>query len=205
PEVSGRNMANMKINRHEVGYWPGECKSRMFGGNSNWRCPNCREPSEVLINTTELRVGCPTGSGDYMSLLQVAEEIQHRIIHIFGRDIHGRRALDMGIRSSTSYFHCDDGRGLGASHQTGWSGLIAYYILQSGVSYLCGLPSPRQVTYGETLDSQSEHGDDIHSLRSAFNANELNTLGDSCHTTFGRLVSRVNLYHYHHTFADNIH
>ena len=115
----------MEVNgqRHEVDYWPGESKSGMFGGNSNWRGPICRyfpticlgyaanEPiSGLAVNFLliesiqrfhqyygdELQVECPTGSGDYMNLLQVAEEIQHRIIHIFGRDIDGRRALNGG-------------------------------------------------------------------------------------------------------------
>ncbi|KAH9040032.1 hypothetical protein EDB85DRAFT_1926691 [Lactarius pseudohatsudake] len=93
----------MEVNgeRHEVSYWPRESKSGMFGGNSNWRGPiwrpasgkllTHREPSEVpQYYGDELQVKCPTGSGDYMDLLQVAEEIQHRIIHIFGRDIDGR-------------------------------------------------------------------------------------------------------------------
>jgi hypothetical protein len=117
------------------------------------------------------KVECPTGSGDYMNLVGVAEEIQHRVIHIFGRDIDGRRATNGGnpkldfdphfrdyvwfyevrclqvlrvrvIRSyalrTTQFFHGDDGRGLGASHQTGWSGLVAYHILQSGAN--CRLP-----------------------------------------------------------------
>lgn len=168
----------MEVNgqRHEVGYWPGESKSGMFGGNSNWRGPICAQLSPIvlamrlLISFTglavnflliesiqrfyqyygdELQVECPTGSGEYMNLLQVAEEIQHRIIHIFGRDIHGRRALNGGNQkldfdpffrdyvwffevrigtksqhlekdNTTQYFHGDDGRGLGASHQTGW-------------------------------------------------------------------------------------
>ena len=115
----------MEVNgqRHEVGYWPGESKSGMFGGNSNWRGPICRwfpticpgyianeriaglAVNFLLIESLqrfhqyygdELQVECPTGSGDYMNLLQVAEEIQHRIIHIFGRDVHGRRALNGG-------------------------------------------------------------------------------------------------------------
>lgn len=114
----------MEVNgqRHEVSYWPGESKSGMFGGNSNWRGPicacvppiawRCYLPSItglavnfLLIESLqrfhqyygdELQVECPTGSGEYMNLLQVAEEIQHRIIHIFGRDIHGRRALNGG-------------------------------------------------------------------------------------------------------------
>ena len=168
----------MEVNgqRHEVSYWPGESKSGMFGGNSNWRGPICTLSNPVLparglltpvtglaVNFLlieslqrfhqyygdELEVECPTGSGDYMNLLQVAEEIQHRIIHIFGRDIHGRRALNggnqkldfdphfrdyvwfyevriilplgiQGMNYTIQYFHGDDGRGLGASHQTGW-------------------------------------------------------------------------------------
>ena len=114
----------MEVNgqRHEVNYWPGESKSGMFGGNSNWRGPICEyflhrtgyatnnsiaglAVNFLLIESLqrfhqyygdELQVECPTGSGDYMNLLQVAEEIQHRIIHIFGRDIDGRRALNGG-------------------------------------------------------------------------------------------------------------
>ena len=115
-----------------------------------------------------------------MNLVAVAEEIQHRIIHIFGRDVHGRRATNGGnaklnfdphfrdyvwfheasliclsLSSRThelcfalQYFHADTGRGLGASHQTGWSALVAYHILQSGVS--CRLPkTPRSNLFYE--------------------------------------------------------
>ncbi|KAI0256189.1 Six-hairpin glycosidase-like protein [Lactifluus subvellereus] len=196
----------MEVNgqRHEVSYWPGESKSGMFGGNSNWRGPIWLAVNFLLIESLqrfhqyygdELQVECPTGSGEYMNLLQVAEEIQHRIIHIFGRDIHGRRAFNGGNQKLDfdpffrdyvwffEYFHGDDGRGLGASHQTGWSGLVAYHILQSGAS--CRLPktprTPRSLAhhyFDETLDSRSEYGDDMHSLMSAFSASDLNTLGD---------------------------
>lgn len=196
----------MEVNgqRHEVSYWPGESKSGMFGGNSNWRGPIWLAVNFLLIESLqrfhqyygdELQVECPTGSGDYMNLLQVAEEIQHRVIHIFGRDIHGRRALNGGNQKLDfdpffrdyvwffEYFHGDDGRGLGASHQTGWSGLVAYHILQSGAS--CRLPKTPKTPlslarhyFDETLDSQSEYGDDIRSLMSAMSANDLNTLGD---------------------------
>lgn len=107
-----------------------------------------------------------------MNLAGVAEEIQHRIIHIFGRDMEGRRATNGGnpklngdphfrdyvwfyevrllhfyrrvlsLIVVRQFFHADNGRGLGASHQTGWSGLVAYHILQSGLS--CRLPkTPR--------------------------------------------------------------
>jgi len=84
----------------------------------------------ILINFQQ--VECPTGSGEYMNLVGVAEEIQHRIIHIFGRDIDGRRATNGGnpkldhdphFRDYVwfyEFFHADNGKGLGASHQTGW-------------------------------------------------------------------------------------
>jgi hypothetical protein len=117
----------MNVNGQEfgVGYWPGDSRSGMFGGNSNWRGPiwvrsfssleltcdaNFHIPSQLATNFLlieslqrfhqyygdELQVECPTGSGEYMNLLKVAEEIQHRIIHIFGRDEEGRRATNGG-------------------------------------------------------------------------------------------------------------
>ncbi|KAG2150833.1 Six-hairpin glycosidase-like protein [Suillus clintonianus] len=189
---------------HEVGYWPGESLSGMFGGNSNWRGPIWLAVNFLLIESLqrfyqyygdELQVECPTGSGDYMNLVEVAEEIQHRIIHIFGRDMEGKRATNGGnvkldqdphFRDYVSFyefFHGDNGRGLGASHQTGWTGLVAYHILQSGVS--CRLPktprTPRSLVnhyFDETIDAPSEHGGDTQSLYSAISALELNTLGD---------------------------
>ncbi|KAI0930329.1 hypothetical protein AcW1_009055 [Taiwanofungus camphoratus] len=190
--------------RYEVNYWPGDSKSGMFGGNSNWRGPIWLAVNFILIESLQrfyqyygddLQVECPTGSGDYMNLVQVAEEIQHRIIHIFGRDVEGRRATNGGnpkldrdpyFRDYVwfyEYFHADDGRGLGASHQTGWSGLVAYHILQSGAS--CRLPktprTPRSLAnhyFDENIDSQSEYGDETHSLHSAYSTADLRTLGD---------------------------
>ncbi|KAH7875369.1 glycoside hydrolase family 63 protein [Lentinula edodes] len=190
--------------RYEVNYWPGDSKSGMFGGNSNWRGPIWLATNFLLIESLqrfyqyygdELQVECPTGSGDYMNLVAVAEEIQHRIIHIFGRDMQGRRATNGGnpkldhdphFRDYVwfyEFFHADDGRGLGASHQTGWSGLVAYHILQSGVS--CRLPktprTPRSTAnhyFDETIDSQSEFGDDNRSAFSMMSAYDRNTLGD---------------------------
>ncbi|KAI0041005.1 hypothetical protein FA95DRAFT_1611352 [Auriscalpium vulgare] len=194
----------MEVNghRHEVNYWPGESKSGMFGGNSNWRGPIWLAVNFLLIESLqrfhqyygdELQVECPTGSGDYMNLVQVAEEIQHRIIHIFGRDVHGRRALNGGNQKLDfdpnfrdyvwfyEYFHGDDGRGLGASHQTGWSGLVAYHILQSGAS--CRLPktpkTPRSLAHHYFDEAiESEYGDDAQSLLSAYSTADPNTLGD---------------------------
>ncbi|EED78354.1 hypothetical protein POSPLDRAFT_135023 [Postia placenta Mad-698-R] len=190
--------------RHEVNYWPGDSKSGMFGGNSNWRGPIWLAVNFILIESLqrfyqyygdELQVECPTGSGDYMNLVEVAEEIQHRIIHIFGRDVEGRRATNGGNPKLDAdphfrdyvwfheFFHADDGRGLGASHQTGWSGLVAFHILQSGAS--CRLPrtpkTPRSLAhhyFDEHIDTQSEYGDEERSLHSAYSTADLNTLGD---------------------------
>ncbi|THH00906.1 hypothetical protein EW026_g1701 [Hermanssonia centrifuga] len=189
---------------YEVNYWPGDSMSGMFGGNSNWRGPIWLAVNFLLIESLqrfyqyygdEVQVECPTGSGDYMNLANVAEEIQHRIIHIFGRDRDGKRATNGGnvkldrdphFRDYVlfyEYFHADDGRGLGASHQTGWSGLVAYHILQSGAS--CRLPktpkTPRSVVnhyFDETIEAQSEYGGDAESVFSAFSAADFNTLGD---------------------------
>ncbi|KAI0087956.1 Six-hairpin glycosidase-like protein [Irpex rosettiformis] len=190
--------------RYEVNYWPGDSMSGMFGGNSNWRGPIWLAVNFILIESLqrfyqyygdEVQVECPTGSGDYMNLANVAEEIQHRIIHIFGRDREGKRAANGGsvkldrdphFRDYVwfhEYFHGDDGRGLGASHQTGWSGLVAYHILQSGAS--CRLPktpkTPRGIVnhyFDETLDSHSEYGPETPSVFSAYSAADMNTLGD---------------------------
>ncbi|GJE94908.1 hypothetical protein PsYK624_110840 [Phanerochaete sordida] len=190
--------------RHEVNYWPGDSQSGMFGGNSNWRGPIWLAVNFLLIESLQrfyqyygddVQVECPTGSGDFMNLANVAEEIQHRIIHIFGRDVDGRRATNGGnvkldydphFRDYVwfyEYFHADDGRGIGASHQTGWSGLVAYHILQSGAS--CRLPktpkTPRGIVnhyFDETIDAQSEYGGETPSVFSAYSAADANTLGD---------------------------
>jgi len=190
--------------RHEVPYWPGDSLSGMFGGNSNWRGPIWLATNFILIESLQrfyqyygddLQVECPVGSGYYMNLAGVAEEIQHRIIHIFGRDVEGRRATNGG-NSKLDYdphfrdyvwfyefFHADTGKGLGASHQTGWSGLVAYHILQSGVT--CRLPrtpkTPRSVLhhyFDETIDTHSTADGEAKSPHSMFSAVERNTLGD---------------------------
>ncbi|KAL1710615.1 Six-hairpin glycosidase-like protein [Schizophyllum commune] len=176
--------------RYEVPYWPGDSMSGMFGGNSNWRGPIWLAVNFLLIESLQrfyqyygddLQIECPTGSGDYMNLAGVAEEIQHRIIHIFGRDMEGRRATNGGSKKLDTdphfrdyvwfyeFFHADSGKGLGASHQTGWSGLVAYHILQSGAS--CRLPktprTPRSVARHYFDEGTSTFGD-VDETRSAF-------------------------------------
>jgi hypothetical protein len=129
-----------------VGYEPAESATGLFGGNSNWRGPIWFPVNLVLIRGLILlyqyygesfTVECPTGSGRQMTLLQVAEEIVRRLASIFLRNDEGRRPLFGGVERFQSdphwrdhlmfyeYFHGDNGAGIGASHQTGWTGLVA--------------------------------------------------------------------------------
>lgn len=149
------NPYRMQVNGQEfsVEYWPADSKSGMFGGNSNWRGPIWLATTFLLIESlqrfyqyhgTNLKVECPRGSGDMLTLAAVADEIQHRIIHIFARDAEGRRACNGGLDRLDKdpffrdhvffheFFHADNGKGLGASHQTGWTGLVAWMIFQTG-------------------------------------------------------------------------
>jgi hypothetical protein len=118
----------------------------MFGGNSNWRGPIWLPVNALIIRALlhyhmyfgdEFTIECPTGSGRQLTLYQVAEEIGRRLENIFLRDESGRRAVSGGTRKFQDdphwrdyilfyeYFHGDNGAGLGASHQTGWTGIIA--------------------------------------------------------------------------------
>jgi hypothetical protein len=134
---------------YRVGYLPAESNTGMFGGNSNWRGPIWM-PMNVLIIRALLhfylfygdsfKIECPTGSGKLMNLFEVSKEIADRLTRIFLRDAHGRRPVYGGTEKFQSdsfwrdnicffeYFHGDNGAGLGASHQTGWSGLVAKII-----------------------------------------------------------------------------
>jgi len=190
---------------YEVNYWPGDSRSGMFGGNSNWRGPVWLAVNLLLIESLQrfyqyygddVQVECPSGSGEYMNLVEVAEEIQHRIIHIFGRDMEGRRATNGGnplldkdpyFRDYVwfyEFFHADDGRGLGASHQTGWSGLVAFHILQSGAS--CRLPrtpkTPRSLAhhyFDDNLETPSVMSDGVDDRPfSAYSMSDMNTFAD---------------------------
>jgi hypothetical protein len=118
----------------------------MFGGNSNWRGPIWMPVNGLIIRAllqyyayygNDFTIECPTGSGHQMNLYQVAEEITRRLASIFLRDSEGRRPVYGGTRKFQEdphwrdlllffeYFHGDNGAGLGASHQTGWTGIIA--------------------------------------------------------------------------------
>jgi hypothetical protein len=132
-----------------VDYEPGESTSGMFGGNSNWRGPIWFPMNALMIRGLvnlqayygdQLKVECPVGSGTRVTLFEVAEELTRRLTSIFLRDeqgarpVHGRQQqfqVDRHWRDLIlfyEYFHADSGAGLGASHQTGWTGLVAGLI-----------------------------------------------------------------------------
>ena len=162
---------SMVVNGQEftVTYTPGDSDSGLFGGNSNWRgkfppkqmsiqLTGCEGPvwlaiQQLLVEALlrfhtfygdSLQVECPTGSGEYMHLGHVAEEIQHRLQHLFVRGEDGRRAVNDGNDLLDfdehwkdylwfyEFFDGDTGRGLGATHQCGWTGLIAKMIHDTG-------------------------------------------------------------------------
>jgi hypothetical protein len=132
--------------KHEVAYLPAESDSGMFGGNSNWRGPIWMPINGLIIRAliqyyayygNDFLVECPSGSGRQMNLYQVAEEIGRRLTNLFLRDSRGQRPVYGGttifqkdpywrdLLLFYEYFHGDNGAGLGASHQTGWTGCIA--------------------------------------------------------------------------------
>src|SRR5215469_16299938 len=134
-----------------VKYLPGESDGGLFGGNSNWRGPIWMPVNYLLIENLRrfhqfygdrLKVECPTGSGTMLTLDEIADELSRRLINIFCRDADGRRPVfgryeklqnDPNFKDYIlfhEYFHGDNGRGCGASHQTGWTGLVANLIDQ---------------------------------------------------------------------------
>jgi hypothetical protein len=130
----------------KVQYLPGESNTGMFGGNSNWRGPVWMPVNTLIVRALlnlyafygdEFKVQCPTGSGNFLTLFEVAHEISRRLASTFLRDADGQRPVYGGTDKFQNdphwrdlilfyeYFHGDNGAGLGASHQTGWTGLIA--------------------------------------------------------------------------------
>ena len=134
---------------YRVGYLPAESDTGMFGGNSNWRGPVWFPINTLIIRALQdfylyhgdnFKIECPTGSGNMMNLFEVSKEIADRLTRIFIRDENGRRPVFGGSEKFQTdphwsdnilfyeYFHGDNGAGLGASHQTGWTGVVAKLI-----------------------------------------------------------------------------
>jgi hypothetical protein len=146
-------VMNVNGNDHRVDYEPAESSTGLFGGNSNWRGPIWFPINFLLIESLQkfhhfygdgLSVELPTGSGQRASLWDAAAEISRRLTRIFLRAEDGRRPVFGGLQKFQTepewgdhicfheYFHGDNGAGIGASHQTGWTGLVAKLIEQSG-------------------------------------------------------------------------
>jgi hypothetical protein len=146
-------VLNIGGQEYRVDYLPAESNTGMFGGNSNWRGPVWLPVNVLIIRALtefylyygdDFKVECPTGSGKMMNLYEVAGEIIRRLASIFLRDENGRRPVYGGTEKFQSdphwkdyilfyeYFHGDNGAGLGASHQTGWTGLIAKLLQLHG-------------------------------------------------------------------------
>ena len=132
--------------RYEIAYIPGESTNRMFGGNSNWRGPIWLPINFLIIESLQkfhhyygddFKIEYPTGSGTYCTLLDIAEHLSRRLIRLFEVDAKGRRPIYQNCERMQNdpefrdhllfyeYFHGDNGRGVGASHQTGWTALVA--------------------------------------------------------------------------------
>jgi hypothetical protein len=139
---------------YRVDYEPAESSTGLFGGNSNWRGPIWFPVNYLLIESLQkfhfflgdnFKVECPTGSGKMMNLWDVAGEMSQRLINIFTPNEDGRRAVFGATEKFQSdphwrdlmlfyeYFHGDNGAGIGASHQTGWTALVAKLIQQYAV------------------------------------------------------------------------
>jgi hypothetical protein len=155
-----------------VSYLPAESDNRMFGGNSNWRGPVWMPVNGLVVRALlqyyayfgdRFIVECPTGSGRQMTLYQVAEELSRRLVAIFLRNAEGRRPVYGGTRIFQEdphwrdlilfyeYFHGDNGAGLGASHQTGWTGIVARLLHLFATS-----SAAEMLEYGKTAAVRDE-------------------------------------------------
>jgi hypothetical protein len=138
---------------HEVRYQPGDSDTWLFGGNSNWRGPIWFPLNYLMIESLQkfhhflgddFKIEFPTGSGNELNLWEVSVQLSRRLIDLFMPDDNGRRPVNGGVDTFDSdphwsehptfyeFFHGDSGKGLGASHQTGWTALVAKLIRQSG-------------------------------------------------------------------------
>jgi hypothetical protein len=174
-------VLNVGGQEYRVDYLPAESNTGMFGGNSNWRGPIWMPVNALIIRALQtfflyygdnFRVECPTGTGNMMNLFEVSKEISNRLTRIFTRNEQGRRPVYGGAEKFQrdphwrdyilfyEYFQGDNGAGLGASHQTGWTGAIAKLIQIFGVldpkqllqfgreaAFAKGTPVPGKGTY----------------------------------------------------------
>jgi hypothetical protein len=159
PYVLSLNGASYTVN-----YEPAESSTGLFGGNSNWRGPIWFPVNYLIIESLQkfhhylgddFKVECPTGSGNWMTLWEVATELSRRLTRIFLRGSDGHRPVFGGMEKFqqdphwrdlilfNEYFHGDNGAGIGASHQTGWTALVAKMIQQSGEHHDSRLNQPR--------------------------------------------------------------
>jgi hypothetical protein len=141
-----------------VSYVPGESDSDMFGGNSNWRGPIWLPINFLIVESLrkfhhyygdDFKVECPTRSGRYLTLEQIADELSRRLVRLFTKDERGRRPVDgdssifqrdphfRDLVTFYEHFHGDTGRGVGATHQTGWTALIANLLSSWHHSAVC--------------------------------------------------------------------
>jgi hypothetical protein len=164
-----------------VDYLPAESNTGMFGGNSNWRGPIWFPVNVMILRALmnfylyygdNFTIECPTGSGVMMNLFEVSTEIGERLSNIFTRNGEGKRPVYGGIEKFQQdpnwrdyilfyeYFHGDNGAGLGASHQTGWTGVVAKIIQLNGLlnaeSYLEGGKHATFVTNESKTESQQK-------------------------------------------------
>ena len=171
-------------NEYRVDYEPAESSTGLFGGNSNWRGPVWFPVNYLIVESLQkfhyyhedgLQVEFPTGSGEQKTLWDVAAEVSRRLTRPFLRGADGRRPVFGGIEKFQTdphwrdyvlfheYFHGDNGAGIGASHQTGWTGLVAKLIEQSGHGLPGdGLPNHRQEEkQNETAQKSSQRPDRV--------------------------------------------
>ncbi len=162
---------------YKVSYLPGESDTGMFGGNSNWRGPIWMPVNALIVRALlqyysyygdEFKVECPTGSGKMMTLYEVAAELTNRLSSMFLKSEDGIRPVFGGVRKFQEdplwtdyllfyeYFHGDNGAGLGASHQTGWTGLVARLMHLFATSSAEQIREGGAITYGAELKHGGE-------------------------------------------------
>jgi hypothetical protein len=171
---------------YTVNYEPAESTTGMFGGNSNWRGPVWMPINTLIVRALlqfylyygdDFRIECPTGSGHEMTLFEVANELSNRLVSTFTRDADGRRPVFGDTEKFQTdpswgdnilfyeYFHGDNGAGIGASHQTGWSGIVArfaqLFASSDAETVLNGSVRPLTVPFRRLMDAPMARGEAI--------------------------------------------